>query len=149
MDERTDMVSAALRHLRDARVLLDGGPADSEPYTSPDQAWHLAGFGPECARKAVLPERGWDQLIGHDLGEASDEIVDWVEALDPRSGRFPIRRLFDDRPELALWQPQHRYQRTGTTSVEKARRLLDQAQEVSDRVLVSLWLAGFIERFGV
>lgn len=39
------LVSAALRHINDARTLL---------ATSPVQAAYLAGYGPECARKAAL-----------------------------------------------------------------------------------------------
>lgn len=37
------LISAALRHVRDAEQLLT---------SSPDQAWHLADFGPECIRKS-------------------------------------------------------------------------------------------------
>ena len=40
-----DLVSAALRHARDAEWLA---------HRSPDQAYHLAGYAPECARKATV-----------------------------------------------------------------------------------------------
>jgi len=59
--KRTALVSAALRHVDDAQALL---------AVSPVQAFHLAGFGPECARKAALTVPGasqgtMDKAIGH------------------------------------------------------------------------------------
>ena len=55
---RASFISAALRHTRDAEHLLASGP-----HRSLDQAFHLAGFGPECARKACLSESWADKTI--------------------------------------------------------------------------------------
>ncbi len=47
----SDFVSAALRHTRDAEHLVAHGE-----HASRDQAWHLAGFAHECARKSLIRE---------------------------------------------------------------------------------------------
>lgn len=43
------LLSAALRHLRDAEHLADA----SNLHGSLDQAYHLAGFGPDCRYQAT------------------------------------------------------------------------------------------------
>jgi hypothetical protein len=53
------MASAALRHVRDAKILAAGAAP------SPDQAWHLIGFGSECSLKAGLSAEWQGKAIGH------------------------------------------------------------------------------------
>ncbi len=54
-----DLLSAARRHIADAEHLLAHGAHRSE-----DQAWHLAGFGPESVRKACLEGRDARSRLG-------------------------------------------------------------------------------------
>lgn len=122
--------------------MSEGG---TKPYHSFDQVWHLAGFGPECARKARFPEAQWRKLLGHELGHVSDAILDWIEAIATEAARADLRRLVDGHLELARWKPDHRYQKSGTTTQAQARKIYDQAEQVTDRLLASLWVDGHIE----
>ena len=65
---RPDLLSAAIRHVRDAELLA----STAGPNRSLDQAFHLAGFAPECARKATLPRSTFDKSIGHGTTAASE-----------------------------------------------------------------------------
>lgn len=126
------LLSAALRHTRDARALL---------ATSPDQAWHLAGFGPECARKAALSERFFDQALAHDWTPASEEILELAISLDARAWRLRLDGWGVARPMLARWRPAHRYDRTGDHAPHAAALVRDCAERV-DRLLADLWMDG-------
>ena len=75
------LLSAALRHTRDARALL---------ASSPDQAWHLAGFGPECARKAALSERWADHAMSHQLGAPAEGVLEMAIAMDAHAVRYRL-----------------------------------------------------------
>lgn len=81
-----DFLSAALRHMRDAEHLL--GPGE---HTSLDQAYHLSGFGPECARKATLSRGSLDKALGH-LGEdGNDETLEIALVMDAGAARYRLR----------------------------------------------------------
>jgi hypothetical protein len=134
-DRATDLVSAALRHVRDADGLLK---------TSPDQSWHLAGFGPECVRKACL-ERGWlDRVLGHDLAKWSDEVLEVALALDAQAGRYEVRDLASRFPKLTCWAVGSRYDRTGTRTESEAQELVEQAAELTYELAADLWMDGVI-----
>lgn len=126
------LLSAALRHTRDARALL---------VTSPDQAWHLAGFGPECARKAALSERFFDQVLGHDWTPASEEILELAISLDARAWRLRLDGWGAALPALARWRPADRYHRTGRHAHE-AETLVSECEARVDRLLADLWMDG-------
>ena len=140
-----DFASAALRHIRDAEHLL----APNEPHRSPDQAWHLAGFAHECARKACL-KNGWvPKLLGHGFSASSEEVVELAIALDPRAGRFPVRDWAARHPAVANWRPDHRYERTGTTAGEPGRQLgalVVQARQAVDSCVLALLIDGSLDR---
>lgn len=72
-------VSAALRHIGDAEYLLAAGAG----HGSPDQAFHLAGFAPECIRKGILALRWLDKAIGHGADASSADLLDFAVAIDP------------------------------------------------------------------
>lgn len=135
-----DFASAALRHLCDAEHLLDHAS-----YQSRDQAWHLAGFAHECARKALLRE-GWvPRQLGHDFNAAVEVVVEVAVALDPRSSRFPIADWSRRYPAIATWNPEHRYDRTGVVDQPPRRPVSDlvgQARAAVDACLVALFLDG-------
>src|SRR5689334_9632843 len=106
---RLELLSAAIRHLRDAQLLASIAPPDR----SLDQAFHLAGFAPECARKATLSRPMFDRAIGHGTTEASELALEWALAHDPRARRYGID--MDEwsarYPELKVWNEGVRYER--------------------------------------
>jgi hypothetical protein len=125
-------VSAALRHIRDAEALL---PA------SPDQSWHLAGFGPECIRKACLVDRMFDKVLGHDWGTASEEMLEIALSLDPHAARYHLSGWTTAEPVLGRWRPSHRYDRTGAHAHESAA-LVQAAGRLVGQVHAQLWMDG-------
>lgn len=129
------MASAALRHVRDAHTLASG----SRP--SPDQAWHLIGFGPECALKAALSSEWQGRAIGH-AGGMDARLSEWLLALDPAAHR---RLIVSGRENpVPDWTPNHRYKRTGwlRTTSHNLPAVLADAADVVERRLISLWSAG-------
>jgi len=80
---RDALISAALRLVRDAEHLLEPGAQQF-----PDEAYYLAGFGPECARKACLESRSFDKVLGHDFADFAESTLDVACALDPHAHRL-------------------------------------------------------------
>jgi hypothetical protein len=146
-DTGSDFASAALRHIRDAEHLLTGGANSSR-----DQAWHLAGFAHECARKAFIGN-GWiPKLLGHKFSDANEQIVEIAISLDPRAGRFPVRRWADRYPAIAAWRVEHRYERTGASDDADDRNIEDlvsQGREAVDSCILALFLDGSLERASI
>lgn len=133
--DQQDLLSAALRHVRDAEALLP---------PSPDQAWHLAGFGPECARKACLTERWADRVVGHKLDQAAEAIIETAVALDAHALRYRLEG-WSSRGMLARWTPEARYQRTNTTTPDDAAALCDDARQILLEVVTRLWADGALD----
>lgn len=131
------LASAALRHARDAEHLLHEGPD-----TSLDQAYHLAAFGPECARKACLSLRWLDKEIGHGAGAPADELVELMVALDPIAHRYEPRSYGDRYPKLAGWKVDCRYDRTGTHERPQVEALCLEARAAVDGTVAALWADG-------
>lgn len=136
-----DFVSSALRHARDAEHLLEPSPS-----SSPDQAWHLAGFAHECARKACLVD-GWvARVLGHDFDAAAETVLELAAALDPRVSRYPIRDWRTRYPRISQWSPNHRYERTGShPDNPQTRELVAQSRAAVDTMIMALYLDGRIE----
>lgn len=132
-----DLLSAAIRHVRDAERLLAPGAGQSV-----DQAWHLAGFGPECVRKACLADRALDRPLGHDLGEAADALLDLAVGLDPHAMRYRLLGRADQAPQLAGWRPDARYERTGQRAPAAVAPGVHAAAALVDRVVADLWADG-------
>lgn len=133
------LLSAALRHVRDAERLL------AEPPASPDQAWHLAGFGPECARKACLEDAVLDHALGHDLGPDGERLLAWWIPLDRSAWRYRLTEWPQQAPRLAEWHPNHRYERTGTRVGTPVRELTDSARQLVDGIIADLWCDGRLQ----
>jgi hypothetical protein len=133
-----DLVSAALRHVRDA-TYLGGSPA---PHTSLDQAFHLAGFGPECARKATLGRGAFNQTLGHRFDPFGDAVVEFAIDLDPLAHRYGATNWATRWPTLLKWDEQSRYERTGTRTQAEVDALLSDARDAVDSTVVSLWADG-------
>ncbi|MCK6511904.1 hypothetical protein L6R29_18275 [Myxococcota bacterium] len=153
-EEQKQMLSAALRHTRDARTLLveRGGCV-----ASPDQSWHLAGFGLECLRKACLFERWADResqarskkapkdaadlrmALGHTLEET--DLLDLFLSLDAHAWRYRLQ-LNETADVVGEWHPEARYARTGTHQEPKVRRLVDFVEKNVEVVTALLWADG-------
>ncbi|MBM4060397.1 MAG: hypothetical protein FJ265_04755 [Planctomycetes bacterium] len=131
------LLSAALRHIRDAEHLAAQGA-----HESLDQAFHLAGYGPECARKAVLSDRTFDRAIGHGVQRAAELALRFALAADPAARRYDLEDWSSAYPELANWSEQSRYERTGTRAVTVVNPLLAEARSITDRITYSLWADG-------
>jgi hypothetical protein len=144
MDDRAcGFLSAALRHVRDAEHLALPTPAQSL-----DQTYHLAGFGPECARKASLPRRTYDKAIGHGATEVSEVALRFALAMDPAARRYDLEGWRATYPALAAWGEGARYEATGTRTAQQVDLLLREAREIVDRITAALWMDGMIpERF--
>ena len=136
--DRQARLSAALRHMRDAEHLADSslGPI------SLDQAYHLAGFAPECARKAALSSSGFDRALGHG-GDGSETALGIALALDARAHRYELADWGARYVALALWSTRSpRYDATGTYRESDVVPLLREAREVVDRISFALWADG-------
>lgn len=139
----SDFVSAALRHTRDAEHLVTPGE-----HGSRDQAWHLAGFAHECARKSLIRESWVPKLLGHDFAGADERVVEIAIALDPRSGRLPVRDWAARYPAIRRWRPDHRYDRTGDSERDHQRLVDDlvaQARDAVDSCVVALLVEGRLD----
>ncbi len=130
-------LSAALRHVADAEHLLAQGAHQSQ-----DQAWHLAGFGPECAKKACVDDGMLDRVLGHDLGMDAEPMLEWGLALDPRASRYGLVGWPKRRPILESWTPNHRYDATGAHTGTRVAELVALAREVVGRIQADLWADG-------
>ncbi|MEZ4475524.1 MAG: hypothetical protein R3F60_32965 [bacterium] len=129
MSTRDDMASAALRHVRDARGLLGGSDA------SLDQAWHLAGFGPECARKAAINTPALDKVLGHEAHDA--ELLGWLLSLDV-SAHLIVRGA----APTGGWEPAHRYEPTGARGLADVEQLVEACEADTLAIVGGLWTAG-------
>ena len=133
-----NLISAALRHIRDAEHLLAAGP----DHMSPDQAYHLAGFAPECARKGTLSLRWLDHSIGHGVDAFSEEMLKFAIALDPVAHRYDPLAYATRYPTLVRWTVDARYEHTGTRKAPEATAICAEAREAVDAVVVALWADG-------
>lgn len=134
------LASAALRHVRDAEHLLADGD-----HQSIDQAAHLAGFGPECIRKAALSQRWGDKLLGHAFDADGEDILDTLIALDPHAVRAGVADFPRRFPALAAWHIDRRYDRTGTADPTDTTTLVAEARAAVVATLTTLWLDGRLD----
>jgi hypothetical protein len=128
------LVSAAVRHIRDAEALL---------ASSPDQAWHLAGFGPECMRKAVLTLPWAGKALGHDLDGSEAVVLSLVLELDPHARRYQGTTRLGSHAILNRWDVKHRYDQTGTW-VQSAPELVATCSTEVQRLLASIVACGLL-----
>src|SRR5580658_3108474 len=93
---RVALASAALRHVGDAATLASGSPV---------QAYYLAGYGPECARKAALTfatekqALELDKAVGHGFGDDAETALAMWCALDPLALRYTLHHWKGREPE--------------------------------------------------
>ena len=135
-----DLVSAALRHIRVAEHLVAEG-ADR----ALDEAFHIAGFGPECAQAACLGEEWFARAIGHGFEAAQAESLRLLLDLDPRARRYLPADWGDRYQALKTWTVQSRYLPTGTFDLTRATAMTREAREAVDRVATALWADGLLD----
>lgn len=139
-EEACNLVSAALRHLRDADTLLHA----KEGRSSPDGAYYLAGFAPELVGKATLAERWLDRAIGHVdcyFGGRGLQALSLAHDLDPIAYRYS-RLDVGAYPFLQKWSTNVRYDRTDSIAISDANTLLSEASRITDDIILSMWADG-------
>jgi len=137
---RSDLVSAALRHVRVAEHLTAEGA-----NRALDESFHIAGFGPECAQAACLGEEWFGRAIGHGFDTSQAESLRLLLHLDPRARRYLPADWGARYQELRTWTVQSRYMPTGTFDLARATAVTREAREVVDRVVASLWADGLLD----
>lgn len=137
--EARTMLSAALRHLRDAEHLLSCAEG-----RSPAQAYHLAGFAPECARKACLAERWADKVLGHNFGESAETLLELLTSIDLHASRYQSRNWEARFPALREWKVECRYAASDAFDEVQADALLAEARSATLDVCVALWADGLM-----
>lgn len=111
---------------------------------SPDQAWHLLGFGPECSLKAGLSAEWQGKAVGH-AGALTHRLASWLLDLDPAAHRRTQAHV--DHDPMPGWSPNQRYEETGwlaTTTHDLGAALVD-ATVLVERRLAVLWTAGDLD----
>lgn len=139
--EQSAMVSAALRHIGDAHCLLDASPV---------QAAYLAGYGPECARKAALAAwTGHDNLrnrmIGHRFDRTAEIALRLFCDLDPLAPRYKLQEWTRRSSALGEWKEDLRYARSDSLTRTRARRIVEAAAALTTETLAALWADGRLE----
>lgn len=140
LKRRGALVSAALRHLRVAEHLAVPGPTRSL-----DDAFYLAGFGPECVQAACLSEDWIAPALGHGFTTDQMRHLQFFLCLDARARRYLSADWGIRHPALNRWAVQSRYARTGSFDAEEVGKLLDTARTIVDPIVASLWADGFID----
>lgn len=141
-NQQMGMISAALRHIADAEALLESSPA---------QSLYLAGYGPECARKAALtrwPSPAEDlrnKAIGHRFDDPAEVALGWFCDLDSLAPRYSLLRWKKAHNVLGEWKEDVRYGRSDRVTVTKARRFLEAARELTLGTVAKLWADGRTE----
>jgi hypothetical protein len=141
---RDELLSAALRHARDAEHLLDA--SDNQ---SVDQAYHLSGFAAECARKACLADPWGNKAIGHDLGSNSDTVLATLLSQDVFAARYDLEGWEGRFPGLSRWNVGSRYRPTAHGSarlqaVVDAQTVVQEARSIVDRLALALYADGAV-----
>ncbi len=131
-----DFVSAAARHLDDARLLLAGGRHDNSAY--------LAGYVAECSVKILLVSPAPSpQAVGHDLSVLTVDALQvlWIVAPAMRRYVLPHRPEVDEL--IRSWTPELRYGATGTRTGEEAGRWVEGAASLFRAVVAQSVLDGW------
>ncbi|HRG95499.1 MAG TPA: hypothetical protein PLR99_04560 [Polyangiaceae bacterium] len=118
--------------MNDARALL---------AASPLQAYHLAGFGPECARKALPGVATLAKQLGHTI-DADEALATLFAALDPALHRYPVFGWATRFPTYASWRPDVRYAATADQRRLAAAQVTDEAEAALEEVLYALYADG-------
>ena len=110
-----------------------------------DEAFHVAGFGPECAQAACLGEEWFAKAIGHGFDAAQADSLRLLLHLDPRAPRYLPADWGARHEALRTWTVQSRYMPTGTFDLARTTAVTREAREIVDRIVASLWADGLLD----
>ncbi len=134
----TDFYSAASRHWHTSTLL-----SDNQEF---QQAAYLAGYAAECSLKALVEESGlFGKDFGHSLAKLSDDGLEMALLLNPLLRRYQISPIVMASPGLGQWHETHRYEKTGFLPEDAFKRIIDEAGEIAELVLVGFTLDGLLE----
>jgi len=115
------------------------------PHRSVEQALHLAGFGPECARKGCVDDAITDHAAGHNINDATDAVVEVLLALDPAASRYGIDEHAARLPYRATdWRPDCRYMATHAPELyaKRVESVVREARRFVDDCVIDIWSDG-------
>lgn len=137
VDSIEDFASAAGRHLKDSKLLMQAGRFDNACY--------LGGYVAECGMKALIALAGQPPKI-HDLRELAGTALEFATALGSAIRRYPLD-LSSQLAELqATWKVELRYSQTGSMNAQEAETLIKNADEVYRATIGEMTLDGLLER---
>lgn len=134
--DRTTYISAAIKHLDDAELLLANARWDNAAY--------LAGYVAECALKSLLlvSPMPAGKMLGHDVALMTDSASWLAFAIAPARRRYSLPTSPAFQELVRNWTPDDRYGRRGVISQTKAASRVQAAREVHLQILVGAILDG-------
>lgn len=130
-----DFTAAATRHLKDARLLEEGGRYDNALY--------LAGYVVECSLKAVAGWHGLDARgFGHRLSKLEGDALDLAVVLAPAASRYrPPEGCVQEVG--SRWSPSCRYAPDRVTAATAAA-VIENAEKVWQGCIGAMLLDGLV-----
>lgn len=130
-----DYPAAALKHLQDADVLLEGRRFDGAAY--------LAGYVVECVLKTFVQVETGRADRSHQLTRLRDQFETLAVQAGSRTGRFLEALESLNSSEILGWKPDMRYRGPGIAP-DTAGTWLHDARDVYDRIIGSLLMDGVV-----
>jgi hypothetical protein len=112
---------------------------------------YLAGYGPECIRKAALmrlPREDEDQrnrAIGHRFGKPEELAFKLFCDGDMLASRYGLTGWKQQASALGDWKEDLRYSRSDSVTLRQATRLVEASEMLTLRTLTDLWADGRLE----
>lgn len=132
-----DYASAASRHLRDSRLLLQ--------HECLDNASYLAGYVVECGIKALIALAGPPPRI-HDLQNLSGASLDLAASLSFAARRYPLDLNSQLINVHKRWNVELRYNRSGFMNAQDTQTLISDAGDIYQATIGEMTLDGLLER---
>ena len=125
---------AALKHLEDARVLMQNTRFDGAAY--------LAGYVVECALKTVIEVETSNVPQVHDLNNLQQTVNMLAVQAGARTGLLSIAAM-KSLSRILPWRPEMRYREPQVTKNDAETWLLE-AEAIYRQIIGGLTLAGVI-----
>lgn len=132
-----DYASAASRHLRDSRLLLQ--------HECFDNASYLVGYVVECGIKALIALAGPPPRI-HDLQNLSGASLDFAASLSYAVRRYPLDLNTQIINLHKRWNVELRYNKSGFMNPQDAQTLIADAGDIYRATIGEMTLDGLLER---
>jgi HEPN domain-containing protein len=128
--------SATSRHWDNSAFLSEHGRHQEAAY--------LAGYAAECALKALIEKGGLaGRPFGHSLADLSGDGLELALLLSPLLRRYEVTRVISTAG-LSQWRETHRYEETGFLPDADFQRIVAEAHEVAQMILVGFTLDGLL-----